>query len=198
MEWGGGFFTAVTEQFGLKWWWRHEPAIREMFWERSFDVEKLTDRVDTQPRPPPRIAPHAGTLMRALEYKSVWSPDHFVDPPTESPRYIENRDGSKTLVAVREARARAVPTRCLNYASFVELMTKLTMARLELADLGARAPTGPATSADPERQEQGAMGVAVDPTRQQRGLGLTPAEEHVHVVSYGVSRVVHAMNKLFS
>lgn len=84
VEWSGGFYTAVTEMFGLKFWWRHEPSIRDMFWALSIDAEHLVDRVDTLRRPPPRIAPHAGTLMKALEYSKVHTHNfynfyHFYD-----------------------------------------------------------------------------------------------------------------------
>ena len=41
VEWGGGFYTAVTEMFGLKFWWRHEPSIKAMFWALSTDAEHL-------------------------------------------------------------------------------------------------------------------------------------------------------------
>ena len=85
VEWSGGFYTAVTEMFGLKFWWRHEPSIRDMFWALSIDAEHMVDRVDTLRRPPPRIAPHAGTLMKALEYSKVSPPPTPNQPPNPQP-----------------------------------------------------------------------------------------------------------------
>mmetsp|Transcript_46918 Transcript_46918/g.106229 ORF Transcript_46918/g.106229 Transcript_46918/m.106229 type:complete len:1074 (-) Transcript_46918:242-3463(-) len=35
VEWGGGFACACSEYFGLKWWWAHEPQIRELFFQKA-------------------------------------------------------------------------------------------------------------------------------------------------------------------
>ena len=90
----------------------------------------------------------------------------------------------------------------IQYPQFVELMTALTTARLELSQLGvAEGPESGGVDVKAGVEEGGGgslLGGHGAAHELHRGLGLTLAEEHMQVTAFCVSRAVASLDRLFS